>query len=67
MEEIEDLGFWEGRRDYTIDDQILKYKGKLVVQVKERRFEILQQFHNSLVGGHNGVKKTLIRIKSLYH
>jgi len=67
MVDHEELHLWADRKNYSLDGQVLKYREKLVVVVKERQKEIVQQFHNSLIGGHNGVRTTLNKIKSIYH
>ena len=57
MVDHEELHLWADRKNYSLNGQVLKYQEKLVVVVKERQKEIVQQFHNSLIGGHNGVRK----------
>lgn len=49
---------------YTFDNEVLKLKGKLVVgSVEELKTEILQQFHNSIIGGHSGYELTYRRVR----
>ena len=53
---------------YTLRDQKLFYKEKLVLSKSSSRIPIiLKEFHSSLVGGHSGIFKTYKRIASLVY
>ena len=53
---------------YTLRDQKLFYKEKLVLSKSSSRIPIiLKEFHSSLVGGHSGIFRTYKRIADLVY
>ncbi|GMI67905.1 hypothetical protein HRI_000459800 [Hibiscus trionum] len=53
---------------YQWDGELLKRKGKLVVgSVSDVKKELLNFFHNSMVGGHSGVTATIQRISAVLY
>ena len=53
---------------YTLRDQKLFYKEKLMLSKSSSRIPIiLKEFHSSLIGGHSGIFRTYKRIASLVY
>jgi hypothetical protein len=53
---------------YTMNNDILRYKGKIVVGDKsELKGSIITNFHSTALGGHSGEQGTYKRIKLLFH
>ena len=45
--------------DWKLRNEVLLYKRRIWVHSKELRTKLLEIYHNSLSGGHNGYKKII--------
>lgn len=53
------------RGGFTVENGRLVYKGRLVLSRTSQLIpQILKEYHDSVVGGHNGKIKTYLRIAS---
>lgn len=62
--------FEQGTSDVriTVEDDLIKFGGKLMIGINSNlRQTIVEELHNSKVGGHSRYFRTLRRIRSLFY
>eukprot|EP00122_Pirum_gemmata_P002752 Pgem_evm2s2481 len=52
---------------FVLKDKVLWFEGKIVLPSKALRSQVLEQRHNSLLGGHYGFEKTLDLVSRDYY
>ncbi len=58
----------EAHEHYTYNHGVLRYKGKICVgNTGNLRVRLLQQFHDSAIGRHSGVRHTYQRLKGYFY